>query len=91
MGCTDAHTCSTALSSSCGHARTETDGKTSFLLRILYFLAETGSVSENTGTKTGSGYAKVRKRTNTDVEPERITQSNILEYTLTKSQNNIHV
>ena len=32
-----------------------------------------------------------RKRTNTDVEPERITRSNILEYTLTKSQNNIHV
>ena len=50
-----------------------------------------GSGSENTGTETGSGYAEVRKRTNTDVEPERITRSNILEYTLTKSQNNIHV
>jgi len=58
----------------------KTDGKTSFLLLFLYFLAE-----------TGSGYAEVRKRTNTDVEPERITRSNILEYTLTKSQNNIHV
>ena len=31
------------------------------------------------------------KRTNTNVEPQRITRSNILEYTLTKSQNNIHV
>ena len=49
------------------------------------------SDSENTGTKTGSDYAEVQKRTNTDVEPERITRSNILEYTLTKSQNNIHV
>ena len=69
----------------------KTDGKNSFLLLFLYFLAETGSGSENTGTETGSDYAKVRKRTNTDAEPERITRSNILEYTLTKSQNNIHV
>ena len=57
----------------------------------IFFLAETESDSENTGTETGSGYAEVRKRTNTDVVPERITRSNILEYTLTKSQNNIHV
>ena len=69
----------------------KTDGKISFLFLFLYFLAETGSGSENTGTETGSGYAEVRKRTNKDVEPERITRSNILEYTLTKSQNNIHV
>jgi len=69
----------------------KTDGKDSFLLPFLYFLAETGSGSENTGTETGSGYAEVRKRTNTDVESEKITRSNILEYTLTKSQNNIHV
>ena len=66
-------------------------GKTLFLLPFLYFLTETGSGSENTGTETESDYAEVRKRTNTDVEPERITGSNILEYTLTKSQNNIHV
>ena len=58
---------------------------------FIFFLAETGSGSENTGTETGSGYAEVRKQTDTDVEPERITRSNILEYTLTKSQNNIHV
>jgi len=68
--------------------------KTSFLLLFLYFLTETesgsentgtetGSGSENTGTETGSDYAEVHKRTNTDVEPERITRSNILEYTLT--------
>ena len=69
----------------------ETDGKISFLLLFLYFFTEIGSSSENTGTETGSNYAEVRKRTNTDVEPERITRSNILEYTLTKSQNNIHV
>ena len=80
----------------------ETDEKISFLLLFLYFFTEvgsgsentnteTGSGSENTGTETGSGYAEVRKRTNKDVEPERITRSNILEYTLTKSQNNIHV
>ena len=37
------------------------------------------------------GKISLRKRTNMDVEPERITRSNILEYTLTKSQNNIHV
>ena len=65
-----------------GRKRTE---KPHFYFRFYIFLAETGSGSENTGTKTGSGYAKVRKRTNTDVEPERITRSNILEYTLTKS------
>ena len=53
---------------------------------VSIFLAETESGSENTGTETGSGYAE-----NTDVEPERITRSNILEYRLTKSQNNIHV
>ena len=57
----------------------------------IFFLTETGSGSENTGTETGSDYAEVQKRTNTDVEPERITRSNILEYTLTKSQNNIYV
>ena len=45
-----------------------------------------GKIYEN-----GSGYAEVRKRTNTDVELERITRSNIFEYTLTKSQNSIHV
>ena len=69
----------------------KTDGKILFYFRFYIFLAEMGSGSENTGTETGSGYAEVRKRTNTDVEPERITRSNILEYTLTKSQNNIHV
>ena len=57
----------------------------------VFFLKKTGSGSENTGIETRPGYAEVRKRTNTDVEPERITRSNILEYTLTKSQNNIHV
>ena len=67
------------------------DGKISFLLPFLYFLVEMGSGSENTGMETGSGYAEVRKQTNTDVEPERITRSNILKYTLTKSENNIHV
>jgi len=71
-----------------GRKRTE---KTSFLHPFLYFLTETRSGSEKTGTETGSGYAEVRKRTNTDVEPERIMRSNILEYTLIKSQNNIHV
>jgi len=69
----------------------KTDGKTSFLLLFLYFLAETGSGSENTGMETESKYTEVQKRTNTDVESEKITRSNILEYTLTKSQNNIHV
>ena len=67
------------------------DGKISFLLPFLYFLVEMRSGSENTGMETGSDYVEVRKRTNTDVELERITRSNILEYTLTKSQNNIHV
>ena len=69
----------------------KTAGKTAFLLPFRYFLAETESGLENTGTETGSGYAEVQKRTNTDVESERIMRSNILEYTLTKSQNNIHV
>jgi hypothetical protein len=46
------------------------DGKTLFLLLFLYFLAETGSVSENAGLETESGYADTRKRTNTDGEPE---------------------
>ena len=78
----------TADSDENGRKRTE---KPHFYFRFYIFLAETGSGSENTGTETGSGYAEVRKRTNTDVEPERIMQSNILEYTLTKSQNNIHV
>ena len=64
----------------------KTDGKILFLLSFLYFLVETESGSENTGTETGSGYAE-----NTDVEPERITRPNNLEYILTKSQNNIHV
>ena len=71
----------------------KTDGKTEkphFYFRFFFF-AETGSGSENTGTEIGPGYVEVRKRTNTDVEPERITRSNILEYTLTKLQNNIHV
>ena len=71
--------------------RRKQTGKSHLYFRFYIFLAETGSSSENTGTETGSGYAEVRKRTNTDVEPERITRSNILEYTLTKSQNNIHV
>ena len=62
-----------------------------FYFRFYIFLAKTEPGSENTGTETGSGYIEVWKRINTDVEPERITQSNILEYTLTKSQNNIHV
>ena len=65
--------------------------KISFLFLFLYFLAEIGWGSKNTGTETGSDYAEVQKRTDTDVESERITRSNILEYTLTKSQNNIHV
>ena len=65
--------------------------KSHFYFCFYIFLAKTGSGSENTGTETGLGYAEVRKRTNTDVEPERITPSNILEYTLTKSQNNINV
>ena len=69
----------------------KTDEKISFLFPFLYFLTETGSDSENTGTEMRSGYAEVRKQTNTDVESKRITRSNILEYTLTKSQNNIHV
>jgi len=69
----------------------ENGRKISFLLLFLYFLAKTGSGSENTGTETVSDYAEVRKRTNTDVEPERITRSNILEYKLIKSQNNIHI
>ena len=71
--------------------RRKRTGKSHFYFRFYIFLAETGSSSENTGTETGSGYAEVRKRTNTDVEPERITRSNILEYTLTKPQNNIYV
>ena len=66
--------------------------KISFLFLVLYFfLAKTELATENTGTETRSDYAEVRKRTNTDVEPERITRSNILEYTLTKPQNNIYV
>jgi hypothetical protein len=48
----------------------ETDGKTLFLLPFLYFLAETGVGSENAGSKTESEYADIRKRTNTDEEPE---------------------
>jgi len=60
-------------------------------ISVFIFLAEARLSSENTGTETRSDYAKIRKQTNTDVEPERITRSNILEYTLTKSQNNIHV
>jgi hypothetical protein len=48
----------------------KTDGKTLFLLPFLYFLAETGSGSENAGLETESGYADVQKRTNTDGEPE---------------------
>jgi hypothetical protein len=37
----------------------------------IFFLTKTGSGSENTGLKTESGYANVRKRTNTDREPEK--------------------
>jgi hypothetical protein len=48
----------------------KTDRKTLFLLSFLYFLAETGSGSENAGLKTESGYADARKRINTDGEPE---------------------
>ena len=58
----------------------EKDEKISFLLLFLYFLAEMGSGLENTGTEMGSDYAEVRKRTNMDIEPEKITRSNILEY-----------
>jgi hypothetical protein len=50
-----------------GRKRTE---KTIFLLPFLYFLAKTGSGSENMGSKTESEYADIRKRTNTDGEPE---------------------
>jgi hypothetical protein len=50
--------------------RMETDGKTLFLLLFLYFLAETGAGSENAGSKTESEYMDIRKRTNTDGEPE---------------------
>jgi hypothetical protein len=35
---------------------------------FLYFLAETGSGSENAGLETESGYVDARKRTNTDGE-----------------------
>jgi hypothetical protein len=48
----------------------KTDGKTIFLLLFLYFLAETGAGSDNAGSKIESEYADIRKRTNTDGEPE---------------------
>jgi hypothetical protein len=51
----------------------KTDGngrKNLFLLPFLYFLVETGAGSENAGTKTESEYADIRKRTDTDGEPE---------------------
>jgi hypothetical protein len=51
--------------------KTEGNGrKTLFLLPFLYFLVETGAGSENAGSKTESGYADIRKRTNTDGEPK---------------------
>jgi hypothetical protein len=34
----------------------------------IFFLAETGAGSENTGSKTESEYADIRKRTNMDGE-----------------------
>jgi hypothetical protein len=48
----------------------KTDGKTLLLLLFLFFLAETGSGSENAGLETESGYADARKRPNTDGEPK---------------------
>jgi hypothetical protein len=36
----------------------------------IFFLAETGPGSENAGSETESEYADMRKRTNTDGEPE---------------------
>jgi hypothetical protein len=51
------------------HLAMKTDGKTPFLFPLLYFLAEKGSGSENTGLETESGHADARKRTNMDREP----------------------
>jgi hypothetical protein len=48
----------------------KTDGKSLFLLSFLYFLAKTGSGSENVSLETESGYVDTRKQTNTDREPE---------------------
>jgi hypothetical protein len=50
-----------------GRKRTE---KPYFYFRFYIFLAETESGSENTGSETESEYADIRKRTNTDGEPE---------------------
>jgi hypothetical protein len=36
----------------------------------LFFLTETGAGSENVGSKMESEYTDIRKRTNTDGEPE---------------------
>jgi hypothetical protein len=44
--------------------------RTIFLLSFLYFFVETRAGSENAGSKTESEYADIRKRTNTDGEPE---------------------
>jgi hypothetical protein len=52
----------------------KTDGngqkKSYFYFRFYIFLTETGAGSENTGSKTQSEYADIRKRTNTDGEPK---------------------
>jgi hypothetical protein len=50
-----------------GRKRTE---KPYFYFRFYIFLAETKSGSENTGSETESEYADIRKRTNTNGEPE---------------------
>jgi hypothetical protein len=55
------------LSDENGRKRTE---KPYFYFRFYIFLAETGSGSENTGSEMESEYADIRKRTNTDGEPE---------------------
>jgi hypothetical protein len=41
-----------------------------FYFCFYIFFAEMGPGSENTGSKTESEYADIRKRTNTDGEPE---------------------
>jgi hypothetical protein len=50
-----------------GRKRTE---KPYFYLNFYIFLAETGAGLENAGSKMESEYADIRKRTNTDEEPE---------------------
>jgi hypothetical protein len=56
-----------AASDENGRKRTE---KPYFYFSFYIFLAETESGSENTGSETESEYADIRKRTNTDGEPE---------------------